>query len=45
MLPQANWPDGHGEKALLLMKYLEKRDDLFVTKMNWASGIIVAVKK
>ena len=45
MLPQPNWPDGHQEKALLLMDYLATRADLFLTKQTWATGIIIAVKK
>ncbi len=44
MLPQPNWPEGHAEKATDLIKYLEAREDLFVTKQNWATGIIVAVR-
>lgn len=45
MLPQPNWPEGHAEKAALLIKYLETRNDLILTKQNWASGLIIAVKK
>ena len=44
MLPQENWPEGHAEKALHLEKYLEKRTDLKLAKLNWATGIIIAVK-
>jgi predicted O-methyltransferase YrrM len=44
MLPQENWPEGHAEKALKLEKYLEKRADLKLTKLNWATGIMIAVK-
>ncbi|MCP9748767.1 O-methyltransferase [Lacihabitans sp. CS3-21] len=44
MLPQENWPEGHAEKALKLEKYLEKRSDLKLTKLNWATGIMIAVK-
>jgi len=44
MIPQANWPDGHQEKATNFVKYLESRNDLVLTKQNWATGIIVAVK-
>ncbi len=44
MLPQENWPEGHADKALNLEKYLEKRADLKLTKLNWATGIIIAVK-
>jgi len=45
MLPQPNWPDGHQEKAVNFVKYLESRKDLTLTKQNWATGIIIAVKK
>ena len=45
MLPQPNWPDGHSEKAKKLMKYLENRNDLFVVKQAWASGVLIVVKK
>ncbi|WP_276359190.1 class I SAM-dependent methyltransferase [Daejeonella sp. H1SJ63] len=45
MLPQPNWPEGHQEKAINFVKYLENRSDLVVTKQHWATGIIIAVKK
>ena len=45
MLPQPNWPDGHHEKVTNLIKYLDTRTDLVLTKQVWASGIIVAVKR
>jgi len=45
MLPQPNWPEGHHQKAIDLVQYLEAKEDLFLTKQNWASGIVVAVKK
>lgn len=44
MLPQSNWPEGHEEKAISFVKYLESRNDLILTKQNWATGIIIAVK-
>jgi predicted O-methyltransferase YrrM len=44
MLPQTNWPDGHQEKAVNFVKKLEYRNDLTLTKQNWATGIIIAVK-
>ena len=44
MLQKENWPEGHAEKALHLEKYLERRTDLKLTKLNWATGIIIAVK-
>jgi predicted O-methyltransferase YrrM len=45
MLPQPNWPDGHGVKAQALIAMLEKRTDLTVTKLSWASGLVIAVKR
>lgn len=44
MLPQPNWPEGHQEKALALIQTLENREDLWVLKQHWASGIIICVK-
>ncbi|HZI53305.1 MAG TPA: class I SAM-dependent methyltransferase [Chitinophagaceae bacterium] len=45
MLPQSNWPEGHDEKVKNLIDNLEKRNDLVITKLNWSTGIIIAVKK
>lgn len=45
MLPQPNWPEGHAQKAINLVKVLEERSDLFLSKQNWSTGIIVAVKR
>lgn len=45
MLPQANWPTGHDVKAAALISALEQRSDLTITKLSWASGLMVAAKK
>lgn len=45
MLPQPNWPEGHQEKAIKLVKDLQQKHDLLLTKQVWATGIIIAVKK
>lgn len=45
MLPQPNWPEGHSEKVEKLIKTLETREDLLLTKQVWATGIILAVKR
>ncbi|WP_298486120.1 class I SAM-dependent methyltransferase [uncultured Maribacter sp.] len=45
MSEQPNWPKGHQEKALGLIEYLEKRKDFVITKFNWSTGLILAVKK
>ncbi len=44
MLPQPNWPDGHAAKVDRLISTLEQRTDLRISKMSWASGIILATK-
>lgn len=44
MLPQPNWPEGHDEKANALVKALESRGDLYLNRLSWATGIILAVK-
>jgi len=44
MSVQPNWPDGHEENVDRLVAYLEKRDDFTLTKMNWSTGLIIAVK-
>jgi predicted O-methyltransferase YrrM len=41
MLPQPNWPIGHDERVASFINMLEKRNDLFLTKMNWSTGIII----
>lgn len=45
MLHQLNWPEGHQEKAFNLTETLDSRSDLHLTKQNWATGIIIGVKK
>jgi hypothetical protein len=45
MLPQQNWPTGHAEKATALIAYLDSRDDIILTKMGWATGIVIITKK
>jgi predicted O-methyltransferase YrrM len=44
MLPQPNWPEGHGEKVDRLIRDLDHRPDFRVVKMSWATGIILATK-
>ena len=42
---QPNWPKGHDKNVAKLVSYLEHRNDFSLTKMNWSTGLIVAVKK
>ncbi|WP_152391877.1 O-methyltransferase [Paenibacillus guangzhouensis] len=43
--PQPNWPEGHGAKVEELIAYLETRDDFFMSKMNWSTGLILMTRK
>ena len=45
MLPQPNWVEGHELKVAALIAELENSQDLLLTKLNWASGIIIATKQ
>lgn len=45
MLPQQNWPEGHAEKVAGLIAKLEQRTDFRLTKLSWASGVIVATRR
>jgi len=44
MLPQNNWPEGHSERVAAFINHLESRKDISLTKLNWSTGIIIAVK-
>jgi predicted O-methyltransferase YrrM len=45
VLPQQNWPKEHAEKVSGLLSYLEGREDLILTKMGWASGVVIITKR
>ncbi|CAN5534507.1 hypothetical protein BH10BAC2_BH10BAC2_09330 [soil metagenome] len=44
MLPQPNWPDGHAERVEAFIDDLEARKGITLTKLNWATGIIIVTK-
>ena len=44
MLPQPNWPGGHADRVKSFIDFLESRNDIVLTKLNWSTGIIIAVK-
>ena len=44
MRPQPNWPDGHGERVERLLADLDGRPDCALVRLDWATGIVVAVK-
>ena len=45
LLPQPNWPDGHAEKVPILMERLLADPCFFALPLQWASGILVLVRK
>lgn len=44
MSAQPNWPEGHQDLANSLVTYLENRKDFNLTKLNWSTGLIIAVR-
>jgi predicted O-methyltransferase YrrM len=44
LLPQANWPEGQGDRVPELLDALESRNDLLVVRLAWASGIALVVR-
>ncbi|NHF60121.1 methyltransferase domain-containing protein [Flavobacteriaceae bacterium TP-CH-4] len=44
MNAQPNWPDGHQTNVDGLIHYLENRDDFTLTKLNWSTGLVIAVR-
>ena len=45
MLPQPNWPEGHQTRVDDLVVRLSNHPDLVVTRLSWASGLIVAARR
>jgi predicted O-methyltransferase YrrM len=45
LLPQPNWPDGHAPKVAALIDSLESMVEFITTRIDWASGLMVAVRK
>lgn len=45
MLPQPNWPDGHGTAAAGLAGQFDRLGGFAVTKLGWSTGLIIAVRR
>lgn len=45
MLPQANWPKDHADKVYDLLNKLMTLPKWHVTKLDWASGVVIAVRR
>jgi predicted O-methyltransferase YrrM len=44
MNPQPTWPSGHDRKVADLLERLERDPALFITKLSWASGMVVSAR-
>ncbi|MGJ1268093.1 O-methyltransferase [Sphingobacterium spiritivorum] len=45
LLPQPNWPEGHDQKVRNLIRDLDSRTNLCLTRLHWSTGVIIAVKR
>lgn len=45
LLPQANWPEGHAPKVAELISQIENMPDFTSVRMEWASGLMVVIRK
>ena len=44
LLPQPNWPPNHGASVEQLVEELQNRVDLWITQVDWSTGLLIAVK-
>jgi predicted O-methyltransferase YrrM len=44
LLPQRNWPEGHGPNVAALIQRLVTNDRFVATKLAWASGLMILVR-
>ncbi len=44
MTAQPNWPEGHELHVARLIDYLQGREDFILTKLNWSTGVLLAVR-
>lgn len=45
LLPQPNWPEGHAPKVPVLIAQLEAQAGFESTSLEWASGLMLLVKR
>jgi len=44
MLPQTNWPDGHGSKVSSLLTELSAKQSFEVARLAWSSGLVILAR-
>jgi predicted O-methyltransferase YrrM len=45
LLPQPNWPEGHAGKVERLLAEMHRRSELVLTRLDWATSIVVATRR
>jgi predicted O-methyltransferase YrrM len=45
LLPQSNWPSGHGSNVAALIEQLEGKAGFVATKLAWASGLMIVCRE
>ncbi|WP_138753856.1 O-methyltransferase [Paenibacillus sinopodophylli] len=45
LIPIPSWSEGHPAKVDTLIRSLDSREDLQLTKLDWSTGIIIVTKK
>jgi predicted O-methyltransferase YrrM len=45
LAPQPNWPPNHGQKVAQLLEQLQSRADLFITQLDWSTGLLIAARR
>jgi predicted O-methyltransferase YrrM len=44
LLPLPSWEEQHAARVVNLIRALEQRQDLRITKLNWSTGLLIAIK-
>jgi predicted O-methyltransferase YrrM len=44
MLPQENWPQGHGAHVQRLLADLDRRTDCQIVRLGWSSGLVLVAR-
>jgi len=44
LLPLPTWEEQHAARVVNLISTLEQRQDLHITKLNWSTGLLIAIK-
>jgi len=45
LLMLTSWEESHATQVYRLLATLEARQDLRITKLNWSTGLLIAVRR